>query len=59
MVTSQQRRLPPRTAQHRVELRCLGCGYGAVVVRKPGRCPMCGIESWAVQVRRGRTGARL
>jgi rubrerythrin len=60
MVVSQQRTLPPtRGAQHRTELRCVGCGYGAVVVRQPGRCPMCGIESWAVQVRRRRPGTRL
>jgi rubrerythrin len=60
MVSSQQRLPPPsRTAQLRVELRCLGCGYGAVVARRPGRCPMCGIESWAVQVQRHRPGAKL
>jgi rubrerythrin len=60
MAVSQQRLPPPaHTAQLRVELRCLGCGYGAVVARRPGRCPMCGIESWAVQVRRGPAGAKL
>jgi rubrerythrin len=60
MVSSQRRRLPPpHAAAHRVELRCRGCGYGAVVARQPGRCPMCGSDNWAVRARRDRTGARL
>jgi rubrerythrin len=25
-----------------VELRCTGCGYGAVASAPPLRCPMCG-----------------
>jgi hypothetical protein len=29
-----------------VEIRCVGCGYGGVVVRLPDRCPMCGGSSW-------------
>jgi rubrerythrin len=30
----------------RVEVRCCGCGYGAVVARPPVRCPMCGRGTW-------------
>ena len=30
----------------RAEIRCAGCGYGAVVARLPERCPMCGSTSW-------------
>lgn len=30
----------------RVEIRCAGCGYGAVVARLPERCPMCGSTNW-------------
>jgi hypothetical protein len=30
----------------RVEIRCIGCGYGAVVARLPDRCPMCGACRW-------------
>lgn len=29
----------------RLELRCLGCGYGAVSAELI-RCPMCGDEAW-------------
>jgi len=32
----------------RLELRCAGCGFGAIVVRAPDRCPMCGAEEWLV-----------
>jgi rubrerythrin len=31
----------------RQEIRCENCGYGAVVDRKPTRCPMCGNGSFA------------
>lgn len=31
---------------HRAEIRCAGCGYGAVVVRLPERCPMCRSTGW-------------
>jgi hypothetical protein len=30
----------------RMELRCTGCGYGAVVSHVPARCPMCGGATW-------------
>ena len=30
----------------RMEIRCEGCGYGAVVSRLPARCPMCGRATW-------------
>jgi hypothetical protein len=39
----------PATSKHdddRVEVCCCGCGYGAVVVRLPRRCPMCGKGTW-------------
>jgi rubrerythrin len=29
----------------RLELRCLGCGYGAISSELI-RCPMCGDEAW-------------
>jgi hypothetical protein len=29
----------------RLELRCLGCGYGAISAELI-RCPMCGDEAW-------------
>jgi rubrerythrin len=32
----------------RDEIRCESCGYGAVVSRRPQRCPMCGDQSWIV-----------
>jgi rubrerythrin len=45
---------PTRASHRRIEIRCLGCGYGAVVARLPGRCPMCGVASWTVHVHRHR-----
>ena len=46
---------PPATEQPtdspagtRLELRCAGCGFGAIVVRAPDRCPMCGASEWLV-----------
>ena len=30
----------------RMEIRCAGCGYGAVVSHLPARCPMCGRATW-------------
>jgi hypothetical protein len=30
------------------EIRCRGCGYGAVAVRPLSRCPMCGGGDWRV-----------
>ncbi len=41
----------------RVEIRCSGCGYGAVVACLPVRCPMCGGATWHEQ--RGGFGGRL
>ena len=35
-----------RHADGRAEIRCAGCGYGAVVAQLPERCPMCGSTSW-------------
>ena len=44
--------VPPATPQPpaarpspRLQLRCLGCGYGAVA-QSPIECPMCGGETW-------------
>jgi hypothetical protein len=39
---------PPEESAHhnpRFELRCLGCGYGAISAELI-RCPMCGDEAW-------------
>jgi rubrerythrin len=44
-VTEQPNDSPPRT---RLELRCSSCGFGAIVVRAPDRCPMCGASEWLV-----------
>ena len=38
----------------RVEIRCEGCGYGAVVRHIPGRCPMCGGATWSKRDTAGR-----
>ena len=49
----------PRTKRR--EVRCEGCGYGAVVDREPARCPMCGDRSWVVlgfDVRTGGSAAQ-
>jgi hypothetical protein len=35
----------PTRHNPRLELRCLGCGYGAVSAELI-RCPMCGDEAW-------------
>jgi rubrerythrin len=35
----------PPHSNPRLELRCLGCGYGAVSAELI-RCPMCGDEAW-------------
>jgi rubrerythrin len=35
---------PQRTA--RLELRCTGCGFGAVTSASPTQCPMCGGLDW-------------
>jgi rubrerythrin len=44
---------PPTTEQptdsplgKRLELRCAVCSFGAIVVRAPDRCPMCGAAEW-------------
>ena len=38
----------PSQAQKRVrlELRCTGCGFGAVTSATPTQCPMCGGLDW-------------
>lgn len=38
----------------RVEIRCEGCGYGAVVRHIPERCPMCGGGMWSKKDTGGR-----
>jgi hypothetical protein len=41
----------------RRDIGCAECGFGAVVVRPPDRCPMCGGTSWrerATPPRRGK-----
>jgi rubrerythrin len=35
-----------RPRLERLELRCTGCGYGAVTAAPPSRCPMCGGLDW-------------
>lgn len=37
--------LDARHRNPRLELRCLGCGYGAISGELI-RCPMCGDEAW-------------
>ena len=34
------------TPHLRHEFRCGTCGYGAVALKAPVRCPMCGGASW-------------
>jgi rubrerythrin len=41
--TEQSTDSPPGA---RLELRCAVCGFGAIVVRAPDRCPMCGSAEW-------------
>jgi hypothetical protein len=36
----------PEHACPRIEVRCEGCGYGAVVRHLAARCPMCGGATW-------------
>ena len=36
---------PPREPA-RLELRCVGCGFGAVTSATPTQCPMCGGLDW-------------
>jgi hypothetical protein len=36
---------PPERST-RFELRCTGCGYGAVASAPPTQCPMCGGLDW-------------
>ena len=33
-------------ARTRRDIGCADCGFGAVVVRQPDRCPMCGGTNW-------------
>jgi rubrerythrin len=44
-VTEQPIDSPPGT---RLELRCAICSFGAIAVRPPDRCPMCGAAEWLV-----------
>jgi len=39
----------------RIEIRCRGRGYGAMVRRSPERCPMCGGSVWETVTREGAT----
>ena len=34
------------TAATRLELRCPGCGFGAIAAEPVARCPMCGRGDW-------------
>jgi rubrerythrin len=46
MATEQSQKPPDAPHNNpRLELRCLGCGYGAVSAELI-RCPMCGDEAW-------------
>lgn len=36
----------PLDGAKRREVRCAACGYGAVVIRLPRACPMCGGSDW-------------
>jgi ribosomal protein S27AE len=38
-----------RGGDGRAEIRCAGCGYGAIVAHLPERCPMCGSTSWEAE----------
>lgn len=38
----------------RREFRCAGCGYGAIAVTAPARCPMCGTTGWEERKFEGR-----
>ena len=40
------RRFGSAPAQRRREIRCRGCGYGAVVTHPLSGCPMCGGGDW-------------
>jgi hypothetical protein len=52
----------PVTSSHgslagsRRDIGCAECGFGAVVVRPPDRCPMCGGTSWHERVTPEGTG---
>lgn len=37
---------PPSDGGTRRELRCRGCGYGAIAAHPISRCPMCGGDDW-------------
>ena len=34
----------------RRDISCAACGFGAIVVRPPDRCPMCGGTGWHTRV---------
>lgn len=49
MSVSAGLRHPERLRTSRIEIRCVGCGYGAVVRDAPARCPMCGGTVWSTR----------
>jgi primosomal protein N' len=45
---NQVEALPAMPAsERRGEIRCAGCGYGAVVSRLPEHCPICRHTGWS------------
>jgi rubrerythrin len=42
----ETRDAPERVGPRKHDLRCAGCGYGAVAAAVPDRCPLCGGEGW-------------
>jgi hypothetical protein len=37
---------PAPSTVARLELRCSSCGYGAIAIAVPDRCPMCSSSDW-------------
>jgi rubrerythrin len=48
----------PQHVNPRIDVRCEGCGYGAVVRDLPERCPMCGRATW-IEARTVKLRSRL
>jgi hypothetical protein len=46
VLPSRGRAASSSPAGMRRELRCLGCGFGAIVAGPLARCPMCGRGDW-------------
>jgi hypothetical protein len=51
VLTQERSRVPSartwrQDVNRRIEIRCEGCGYGAVVSHLPPCCPMCGRATW-------------